>query len=172
MPRLDPGGLSGAFKRTRRARSLDFLVPDKTEEASPETTAKTTQPVKAAPAKPEAKAAPKKATARKKATAKKKAPAKPKAKKAPAKPKAKKAPAKPRAKKKAPAKPKAKRAPEPKAEVTQAPTEPKRTTPRPLGRPLVRKAPGTPAWPAERGVRAWATRRAERFVARLLRRVA
>ena len=163
MPRLDPGGLSGAFKRTRRARSLDFLVPDKTEEASPETTAKTTQPVKAAPAKPEAKAAPKKATARKKATAKKKAPAKPKAKKAPAKP---------RAKKKAPAKPKAKRAPEPKAEVTQAPTEPKRTTPRPLGRPLVRKAPGTPAWPAERGVRAWATRRAERFVARLLRRVA
>lgn len=188
MPRLDPGGLSGAFKRSRRASALDFLVPDRDSEGPAETKEVTPEvsetPAKGkASAKPQAKkppAMPKaKAPAMPKAKApampKAKAPAKPKARKAPAKPKAKapaklkakKAPAKPKAK--APAKPKAKQAPTKKADAPLEAARPAKAA-RPLGRPLVRRrAPGTPAWPRERGVRAWAARGAERFVSRLLR---
>ncbi|MBL4848865.1 MAG: hypothetical protein JKY65_25360 [Planctomycetes bacterium] len=173
MPRLDPTGLSGAFKRTGRASALDFLVPQRPGQESP---AGEAVPPRAAPApaptKSEAKAVqPTKAKTRK---PKPKKASKPKASKPKAsKPKASKAKAsKPKAARKRASKPTPPgEAPEVAPDRQAAESAWGRSRAHPTRRASFKRqfGPGAPTWPRPRGVRAWALRRAERFVGRLLR---
>jgi hypothetical protein len=183
---LDPNGLEGAFARGRPT-SLDFLVPSRAPESSPqdaptESAPEVAIPERATPAPTKKRATKKRATkkrATKKRATKKRATKKRVTKKRATKKLAAKKPAakKPAAKKPAAKKPVEKIEPaesqEKRAQLSTAPASAPASAPAPW-RPRLVAEPWSPAAPVPeaRGVRDWINRRVEGLVGRILRRAA